>query len=294
MESQPLMGWSSYYQIDEKPFPFTCQFSYSENGEVLYPALDYWPHDFSIQDGYLDVVPLMEYYPSDPLYETLAIEPTPSMQDYDYYDIKKGFSVWNEVDAVFDSEKVLIFRNKEEIRGGKEMMEDGKVNRGVEERISRGSTRMLSRKNISQYFYMPITQAARELNVGLTLLKKRCRELGIRRWPHRKLMSLQTLINNVQEIRKEEGPKSEEKLKNAIEILEREKKLLEEMPDIDLEDNTKRLRQACFKANYKKRKLVGRSEPQSSFSDCARTIDTTGEYSYENEEQQQDFKSLLS
>lgn len=45
---------------------------------------------------------------------------------------------------------------------------------------------------------MPITQAAKELNVGLTFLKKRCRELGIRRWPHRKLMSLQTLINNVQ------------------------------------------------------------------------------------------------
>ena len=51
---------------------------------------------------------------------------------------------------------------------------------------------------ISQYFYMPITQAAKELNVGLTLLKKKCRELGIRRWPHRKLMSLQTLIKNVQ------------------------------------------------------------------------------------------------
>lgn len=56
----------------------------------------------------------------------------------------------------------------------------------------------LSREVISQYFYMPITQAAKELNVGLTLLKKRCRELGIRRWPHRKLMSLQTLITNVQ------------------------------------------------------------------------------------------------
>jgi hypothetical protein len=51
---------------------------------------------------------------------------------------------------------------------------------------------------VSQYFYMPITQAARELNVGLTLLKKKCRELGIPRWPHRKMKSLQTLINNVQ------------------------------------------------------------------------------------------------
>ncbi|KAI3785695.1 hypothetical protein L1987_44819 [Smallanthus sonchifolius] len=39
------------------------------------------------------------------------------------------------------------------------------------------SNMMLSRETISQYFYMPITQAAKELNVGLTLLKKRCREL---------------------------------------------------------------------------------------------------------------------
>lgn len=55
----------------------------------------------------------------------------------------------------------------------------------------------LSMKTVSRYFYMPITQAAMELNVGLTLLKRRCRELGIRRWPHRKLMSLKTLISNV-------------------------------------------------------------------------------------------------
>ena len=63
---------------------------------------------------------------------------------------------------------------------------------------SSGSKIMLSREVLSQYYYMPITQAAKELNIGLTLLKKRCRELGISRWPHRKLMSLQTLIQNVQ------------------------------------------------------------------------------------------------
>ena len=57
-----------------------------------------------------------------------------------------------------------------------------------EERCS--SSKMLSKETISQYFYMPITQAAKELDVGLTPLKKRCREQGISRWPHRKLMSL--------------------------------------------------------------------------------------------------------
>lgn len=60
------------------------------------------------------------------------------------------------------------------------------------------SERVLTFELVSQYFYMPITQAARELNVGLTVLKKKCRELGIPRWPHRKLKNLQTLINDVE------------------------------------------------------------------------------------------------
>lgn len=59
------------------------------------------------------------------------------------------------------------------------------------------TSKALSMETISRYFYMPITKAAMELNVGLTLLKRRCRDFGIRRWPHRKLMSLKTLISNV-------------------------------------------------------------------------------------------------
>nr|KYP47175.1 hypothetical protein KK1_031199 [Cajanus cajan] len=117
---------------------------------------------------------------------------------------------------------------------------------------------MLSRKTVSEYFYMPISQAARELNVGLTHLKKRCRELGIQRWPQRKLMSLQTLIKKIQD--QIEGYENDEKIRAAIEVLEREKRMVEEMPDLQLDDNTRRLRQACLKANYKKRRLMGMHE----------------------------------
>ncbi|XP_051133312.1 protein RKD2-like [Andrographis paniculata] len=119
----------------------------------------------------------------------------------------------------------------------------------------------LSKETISQYFYMPITKAARELNVGLTLLKKRCRQLGIQRWPHRKLMSLQTLIRNVQEMGKEGGMVEE-----TIEDLEIQKRTMEEIPDKEIDCRTKRLRQACFKANYKKRKL---SSSASDFPNCS-------------------------
>jgi len=69
---------------------------------------------------------------------------------------------------------------------------------GADQRARPPEETALTFELVSQYFYMPIMQAARELNVGLTLLKKRCRELGIPRWPHRKMKSLQSLINNVQ------------------------------------------------------------------------------------------------
>lgn len=60
-----------------------------------------------------------------------------------------------------------------------------------------GVVNSLSREMMKQYFYMPITKAAKELNIGVTLLKKKCRELGIPRWPHRKLTSLNSLITNL-------------------------------------------------------------------------------------------------
>ncbi|XP_028753648.1 protein RKD2 [Neltuma alba] len=269
-QSQPLVGWNAKNEYDEVPFPLpyplpSSDFSGNGNG---YFGLD-WADEFA--------APWTE---PDALYETLAIEPTPSVQDYDFYDIKKGLAIWNEIDHGFDSNKpVYVACNNEE--RGKEVKEEREVKRSGREERS-GSTKLLSRKTISQYFYMPITQAARELNVGLTLLKKRCRELGIRRWPHRKLMSLQTLINNVKELGQEGGQESEEKLRNALEILAKEKKLMEEMPDLQLEDNTKRLRQACFKANYKKRKIMGSSmESESSAS----------EYNYDD--QLHDIKHLL-
>lgn len=95
----------------------------------------------------------------------------------------------------------LLTCNKDGLNNKKVLREERKIIKRVRsssEEKSSSCSKALSRQIISQYFYMPITQAAKELNVGLTLLKKRCRELGIRRWPHRKLMSLQTLIKNVQ------------------------------------------------------------------------------------------------
>ncbi|KFK26908.1 hypothetical protein AALP_AA8G309200 [Arabis alpina] len=105
----------------------------------------------------------------------------------------------------------------------------------------------LELSEIRRYFDRPIMKAAKELNVGLTVLKKRCRELGIYRWPHRKLKSLNSLIRNLK------GVGMDEEVKN----LEEHRILIEQEPDAELTDGTKKLRQACFKANYKRRKSLG-------------------------------------
>ena len=55
---------------------------------------------------------------------------------------------------------------------------------------------------------------------------------------------------------KDQGVKTSERVVNAVKELEEQKKLMEEMPGTELAERTKRLRQACFKANYKKRRLI--------------------------------------
>ncbi|KAE8779316.1 RWP-RK domain containing protein [Hordeum vulgare] len=109
-------------------------------------------------------------------------------------------------------------------------------------------------EELRTYFYMPITKAAREMNVGLTVLKKRCRELGVARWPHRKMKSLRSLILNIQEMGK--GATSPAAVQVELEALERYCARMEENPAIELTEQTKKLRQACFKENYKRRRAA--------------------------------------
>ncbi|GAB4826202.1 hypothetical protein Ancab_009067 [Ancistrocladus abbreviatus] len=104
----------------------------------------------------------------------------------------------------------------------------------------------LEYEEIAKYFEMPISKAAKKLNVGLTVLKKRCRELEIKRWPHRKLQSLRSLIRNVKELG----------LLEEVERLEEHRRMVKKLPQMELTERTKKLRQACFKANYKRRRTL--------------------------------------
>ncbi|XP_074566396.1 protein RKD1-like [Curcuma longa] len=133
------------------------------------------------------------------------------------------------------------------------------VQKGAQNCSERTSTSRLNEMGMEEmrkYFSMPITKAAKEMKVGLTLLKKRCRELGIARWPHRKMKSLDSLIINVQELGRSSMGEGTNIVGQELERLQQQRKLMVENPEMQLTERTKRLRQACFKANYKKRRLI--------------------------------------
>ncbi|KAK7350978.1 hypothetical protein VNO77_10083 [Canavalia gladiata] len=120
------------------------------------------------------------------------------------------------------------------------------------------SNNALEFDEIKKHFDVPITEAAKEMNVGLTLLKRRCRELNIMRWPHRKLKSLKLLIDNLKwsMVPSVSSMVQELGLAKEVAMLEKHKMMLEKLPGLELSEETKKLRQACFKANYKRRRCL--------------------------------------
>ncbi|KAI5683774.1 hypothetical protein M9H77_05002 [Catharanthus roseus] len=312
--------WSSFEYLglnerDFDPFPTPIQplsMDFSEWCGYAVPdyQIDHLPFD---HDG----LPLTEKFVHDPpFYPLLEIEP--SIQNMNIQgDVRIGneFGGWNnEMNIAFDhmkeqpplllcdgttTEEGMSF---EEVDNHVEIEKKKKMRRQRDDEEKAGGnsscSKALTRQMVSKYFYMPITQAAREMNIGLTLLKKRCRELGIRRWPHRKLMSLQTLINNFQEMQNGGGEMAERKSRAILEILEHQKKLIEEIPDMQLEDQTKRLRQACFKANYKKRKLMGMMTGSSPHQSLFQNNFVDNSYGSIREEMEdfgeEDFKTIFA
>ncbi|KAL6572676.1 hypothetical protein OROMI_013634 [Orobanche minor] len=220
------------------------------------------PFDHHFRPGFGCVhhpaVSCVDMFLSDPFFTSLDYAPAEALSNPEGFICNSGSDEFGDPNAITQGfgaqeEFVLSTNHGETITFDQQeysspVLEDEIISADK----TQSNSKNLSKKTISQYFYMPIMQAAKELNVGVTFLKKRCRELGIRRWPHRKLMSLQSLINNVQEMGNLQG----EQKQDAIAILEQEKRQMEDIPNKELEEKTKRLRQACFKANYKKRRLM--------------------------------------
>ncbi|CAA7043260.1 unnamed protein product [Microthlaspi erraticum] len=255
---------------EDKPFSFLTHSPLSfDHSSLTYPSFDWEEELLSLHNNSASQ--------TFPLSTTSLPLPDIEPLSQDVLDSYSSAS-WNETEQNRGDGESEKKKSEEEHGAVQEMMtykkrktRDNEV-RIISDITSYTTSKALSMETISRYFYMPITQAAMELNVGLTLLKRRCRELGIRRWPHRKLMSLLTLISNVKELQKMEGEENAEKLRNALEMLEKEKKTIEERPDLEFEDKTKRLRQACFKANHKrkkKRSLIKSDQSKISKPTCS-------------------------
>eukprot|EP00951_Prasinocladus_malaysianus_P002753 scaffold19519_cov53-Prasinocladus_malaysianus.AAC.1 len=102
---------------------------------------------------------------------------------------------------------------------------------------------------------MPIQEAAKLLGTGVTVLKRKCRQYNIPRWPFRKLKSLDKLYTSMSALeaqQAEQGIDAENIRETKLKLfVERESMLWD--PAISLNQETKKLRQSNFKYEYKVR-----------------------------------------
>ncbi|XP_043710966.1 protein RKD5 [Telopea speciosissima] len=132
----------------------------------------------------------------------------------------------------------------------------------VKEKKKRAATEDIARISLSDLvknFGRPIAEASRNLNVGLTVLKRKCRELGIPRWPHRKIKSLDSLIHDLQDIQEDTELQESEDKATAIQLakrqrmLESEKEGIERTPSMEIQSEIKKFRQGVFKSRHRAR-----------------------------------------
>lgn len=109
----------------------------------------------------------------------------------------ESYNDQQQISPIFNDDEDIDAIQHDSRKGNKVTGTPRTYNKEEESKSSRPRI-MLSKETISKYLYMPLEKAAKEMNVGTTLLKTRCRELGFSRWPYRKLISLQNLIKNIQ------------------------------------------------------------------------------------------------
>ncbi|PON50014.1 RWP-RK domain containing protein [Parasponia andersonii] len=131
----------------------------------------------------------------------------------------------------------------------------------MEKKKKRATSKDIARialSDLAKYFDLPIVEASRNLEVGLTVLKKKCREFGIPRWPHRKIKSLDSLIRDLQEEREwqqQDNKAAAIAVAKRQSMLENERESIEKKPFLEMKTETKRFRQDVFKRKHRARVL---------------------------------------
>ncbi|KAJ4791816.1 hypothetical protein LUZ62_043062 [Rhynchospora pubera] len=130
-------------------------------------------------------------------------------------------------------------------RGGQTLYPNGVV-RDVQ-LSPRPNRNELKLEHVAQKFSLPIKEAARDLKVSVSTLKFRCRELGIPKWPYRKIQSLETLIETMLEIEPFGFHHMIGKVREEIEAIKLN-------PALEIKYETERLRQEIYDSKYKQRR----------------------------------------
>ena len=97
---------------------------------------------------------------------------------------------------------------------------------------SKECTRDYSYEELSRYFHMPINDVSSELGICATLLKKICRKHGIKRWPHRKIKSLDNMIEAFERLAEMSGPEDLNTITNDIRELKKKRDFLLKNPNV--------------------------------------------------------------
>ncbi|GIL93197.1 hypothetical protein Vretifemale_20637, partial [Volvox reticuliferus] len=105
------------------------------------------------------------------------------------------------------------------------------------------------REQIYSTFDLPVADAARVLGISATELKRRCRRLGISRWPQRKLQSLRRIVQAAET----DTSLTEDERKAVVELAARNRDEIMADPDAPLVDLLKTVRQTQYKQSFEKR-----------------------------------------
>ena len=110
----------------------------------------------------------------------------------------------------------------------------------------------LTLEQLSAYFHLPINEAAMQLGVCPTVLKKMCRSKGVDRWPHRKIKSIDSLIESLQKVIDENGEAP--KLNMDMNVLLEKKRYLLENPNVSYKSVVSKYCINSFRAQIQKAK----------------------------------------
>uniref|UniRef100_J3M0F4 RWP-RK domain-containing protein n=1 Tax=Oryza brachyantha TaxID=4533 RepID=J3M0F4_ORYBR len=185
-------------------------------------------------------------------------------------DSEEKLNSWDAQDKISDEEvHASESDSDDDLQSGEELKPTVQKQR----RAKKKHIASITLVDIAQYFHLPIIEASRTLKIGVSILKRKCRQYNIPRWPHRKIKSLDSLIQDLEfvidddddtgdDVQKEKDKQTEEEKQEVIqaltrrkEMLETEKEAIQQVPAMDLKEETKQFRDDVFKRRHRAKKI---------------------------------------